>query len=83
MVLIVTLQIDWNYNYRFCKSFNINPKSSSKVKRCKAPALYWGNSVKCFNLIINGDIDKNLGSGSHPVLTICSNSKISILYRLF
>ena len=32
MVLIVTLQIDLNYSYRYWKFFNINPKSSSKVK---------------------------------------------------
>ena len=39
MALIVTLQIDLNYSYRYCKSFNINPKSSSQVKRSKAPVL--------------------------------------------
>ena len=66
MVLIVTLQIDLNYSYRYCKSFNINPKSSSKVKRCKAPVLYHANSVKYFNIILSGDIEKNPGPGSHP-----------------
>ena len=56
-------------------SFNINPKSSSKDKRCKAPVLYHVNSVKSFNLIHSGDI------GSHPVncdaceKTIRRNSK--------
>ena len=33
MAVIVTLQIDLSYSY--CKSFNINPKSSSKVTRLK------------------------------------------------
>ena len=37
---------------------NINPKSSSKVKRCKAPVLYYANSVECFNIILSGDIEK-------------------------
>ena len=58
MVLIVTLQIDLNYSYRYCKTFNINPKSSSKVKRSKALVLYYANSVKCFNIILSGDIEK-------------------------
>ena len=81
MVLIVTLQIDLNYSYRYCKSFNINPKSSSKVKRCKAPVLSYANSVKSFNIILSGDIEKNPGPGSQPVKcdtcekTIRSNSK--------
>ena len=61
MVLIVTLQIGLNYNYRYCKSFNIHPKSSSKVKRCKAPVLYYANSVKSFNIVFSGDIEKNPG----------------------
>ena len=30
MALIVKIQIDLNYSYRYCKSFNMNPKSSSK-----------------------------------------------------
>ena len=83
--LIVTLQIDLNYGYRYCKSFNINTKSSSKVKRCKAPVLYYTNSVKSFNIILSGDIDKNPEPGSHPVKcdtcekTIRSNSKKHIL----
>ena len=85
MVLIVTLQIDLNYSYRYCKSSNINPKSSSKVKRRKARALYYSKSVKCFNIIRSGDIAKNPGLGSHPVKcdtcekTICSNSKKNIV----
>ena len=88
IVLIVTLQMDLNYSYRYCKSFNINPKSSNKVKRCKAPVLYYANSVKSFNIILSGDIEKNPGAGSHPVKcdtcekTIRSNSKKNILYRL-
>ena len=45
-------------------SFNINPKSSSKVKRCKAPVLYYANSVKSFNVTLRGDIEKNPGPGS-------------------
>ena len=48
-------------------SFNINPKSSSKVKRCKAPVLSYANSVKSFNVTLSGDIEKNTGPGSHPV----------------
>ena len=81
MVLIVTLQIDLNYSYRYCKSSNINPKRSSKVKRRKVRALYYSKSVKCFNIIRSGDIAKYPGLGSHPVKcdtcekTICSNSK--------
>ena len=81
MVLIVTLQIDLNYSYRYCKYFNINPKSSSKVKRYRAPVLHYANSVKSFNVILSSDIEKNLGPGSHPVKcdtcekTIHSNSK--------
>ena len=81
MVLIVTLQIDLNYSCRYCKSFNIKPKSSSKAKRCKARVLYYANSVKCFNIILSGDIEKNPGPVSHPVKcdicdkTIRSNSK--------
>ena len=81
MVLIVTLQIDLNYSYRYCKYFNINPKSSSKVKRYRAPVLHYANSVKSFNVILSSDIEKNLGPGSHPVKcdtcekTIRSNSK--------
>ena len=35
MAVMVTLQIDLSYSYRSCKSFNINPKSSSKVTRLK------------------------------------------------
>ena len=35
MAVIVTLQIDLSYSYRYCKSFNINPKNSSKVTRLK------------------------------------------------
>ena len=68
-------------------SLNINPKSSSKVKRCKAPVLYYANSVKSFNIILCGDTEKNPGPGSHPVKcdtcekTIRSNSK-KTLYRL-
>ena len=58
MALIVTLQIDLNYSYRYCKSFNINPKSSSQVKRCKAPVLYYAISVKSINRILSGDIEK-------------------------
>ena len=55
--------------------------SSSKVKRCKAPVLYYANSVKSFNVILSGDIEKNPGPGSHPVncdtceKTIRRNSK--------
>ena len=81
MVLFVTLQTDLNYSCRYCKSFNINPKSTSKVKRCKAPVLYYANSVKSFNVILSGDIEKNPGPGSHPVncdtceKTIRRNSK--------
>ena len=81
MVLIVTPQIDLNYSYRYCKFFNINRKSSSKVKRCKAPVLYCAKSIKCFNIILSGDIEKNPGPGSDPVRcdtcdkTIRSNSK--------
>ena len=59
MALIVTLQIDLNYSYRYCKSFNINPKSSSQVKRCKeAPVLYYAISVQSVNIILSGDIEK-------------------------
>ena len=81
MVLFVTLQIDLNYSCRYCKSFNINPKSTSKVKRCKAPVLYYANSVKSFNIILSGDIEKSPGPGSHPAKcdtcekTILSNSR--------
>ena len=81
MVLIVTLEIDLNYSYCYCKSFNLNPKNSSKIKRCKASVLYYANSVKCFNIILCGDIEKNPGPGSHPLKcdtcekTIHSNSK--------
>ena len=81
MILIVTLQIDLNHSYRYCKYFNINLKSSSKVKRCKAPVLLYANSVKSFNVILSSDIEKSLGPGSHPVKcdtcekTIRSNSK--------
>ena len=60
MVLIVTLQIDLNCSYRYCKSSNINPKSSSKVKRCKALVLYYANSVNCFNIILSCDIEKHI-----------------------
>ena len=63
MVLILTLQIDLNYSCRCCKSFNTDCNSSSKVKRCKAPVLYYVNSVKCFNIILSGDIEKNPGPG--------------------
>ena len=76
MVLIVTLQIDLNYSYRYCKSFNINPKSRSKVKRCEAPVLYYANSVNCFNVILSGDIAKNPGPGSHPVKCDTCDKKI-------
>ena len=78
MVLIVTLQIDLNCNYRYCKSFNINPKSSSKVKRCKAPVLYYENSVKCFNIIHRVDIEKNPGPGSNPVKCYTCDKTIRI-----
>ena len=55
--------------------FNINPRSSSKVKRCKAPVLYYANLVKYFN-IIGGDIEKNPELVSDPCdKTIRSNSK--------
>ena len=65
MVLNVTIQIDLSYSYRYCKPFNKNPKSSSKVKICKAPVLYYTNSVKCFDIILTVFIEKNLGPGSH------------------
>ena len=45
----------------------MHPKSSSKVKRCKAPVLYYANSVKSFNIVFSSDIEKNPGPGSHPV----------------
>ena len=64
MVLIVTLQIDLNYNYRYCKSFNIYPKSSSKVQRCKAPVLYYenvcGNVTHLKRITSNKEISSNL-----------------------
>ena len=81
MILIVALKINLNYSYHYCKSFNINHMSNSKVKRCKATVLYCANSVKCFNIILIGDIENYPGPGSHPVKcdacdkTICSNSK--------
>ena len=67
MVLIVTLQIDLHYSYCYCNSFKIYHKSSSKAKRWKPPVLYQANSVKCFNIILSGEIKKNPGPGSHPL----------------
>ena len=47
-----------------------------QIFQYKAPVLYCANSVKCFNMILSGDIKKNAGPGSQPVKSDTCEKKI-------